>query len=189
MVSVGVIVGSTRPGRVGSQIATWVAERARSVPDVEVDLIDLAAVALPFLDEPEHASTKSYSKAHTRAWSARIDALDAFLLVTAEYNSSFPAPLKNALDYLYDEWNGKPVAMIGYGGTSSGTRAVQALLPVVTSLGMICAGAIYVPLRQRLNRDGAVEMTQQDARGLQELLAKLYRLARWQSTTVVARAF
>ena len=77
-------------------------------------------------------------------------------------------------------------SLVGYGGISSGTRAVQALLPVVTSLGMICAGAIYVPPRQRLNGDGAVEMTQQDARGLQELLAKLHRLARSLSPAVVA---
>ena len=105
--------------------------------------------------------------------------------MTAEYNSSFPAPLKNALDYLYDEWDNKPVAMVGYGGTSSGTRAVQALLPVITSLGMICAGAVYVPLRQRLTANGALEMTDQDARGALELFEKLHRLARSLSPAVV----
>lgn len=185
MVTVGVIVGSTRPGRVGSLVAEWVCELAGSLPWGGLDLIDLADVALPFLDEPEHASTKLYTQQHTRDWSARIDALDAFILVTAEYNSSFPAPLKNALDYLYDEWDTKPVAMVGYGGTSSGTRAVQALLPVITSLGMICAGALYVPLRQRLTADGTLDMTDRDARGALELFEKLHRLARSLSPAVV----
>ena len=187
MVTVGVIVGSTRPGRVGSLVAGWVVELARSLPCAEIDLIELADVALPFLDEPEHASTKLYTQQHTREWSARIDALDAVILVTPEYNFSFPAPLKNALDYLYDEWANKPVAMVGYGGTSSGTRAVQALLPVVTSLGMICAGAVYVPLRQRLNKvDATLHMTEHDTREALDLIEKLHWLARSLSPAVVA---
>lgn len=187
MVTVGVIVGSTRPGRVGSLIAGWVADLVRSLPCAEIDLIELADVALPLLDEPEHASTKLYTQQHTREWSARVDSLDAVILVTPEYNFSFPAPLKNALDYLYAEWADKPVAMVGYGGTSSGTRAVQALLPVVTSLGMICAGAVYVPLRQRLNEvDGTLEMTEHDADAALELIQKLHRLARSLSPAIVA---
>ena len=190
---------------VGSQVAEWVFDRARTmrelgldelstdavstgivagfvpslVPtdDVTVDLIDLADVALPFLDEPEHASTRIYTHQHTRDWSARIDRLDAVVIVTPEYNGSFPAPLKNALDFLSEEWNRKPVAVIGYGGTSAGTRAVQALLPVIVSLGMVPAGAVYLPLRARLD-EGLLATTGHDAEGLDELLAGLIELAR-----------
>lgn len=187
MITIGVIVGSTRPGRVGSHIAGWVAELTRSMPSCTVDLIELAEVALPFLDEPEHASTKLYTQQHTRDWSARISTIDAFILVTPEYNFSFPAPLKNALDYLSEEWNDKPVALVGYGGTSSGTRAVQALLPVITSLGMLCVGAVYIPLRQRPRRaDGSLSMTDRDARGALEMIGKLHRVTRSLSTVTVA---
>src|SRR4051794_18092731 len=142
MTRLGVIVASTRPVRVGGHIGRWAAARAQARPDAQVDLLDLAEIGLPFLDEEHDATTGIYRNPHTVAWSARIDALDAVLLVTAEYNSSFPAPLKNALDYLHREWHRKPVGILGYGGMSSGTRAVQALMPVVTHLGMIPAGSM-----------------------------------------------
>lgn len=177
MPTLGIIVGSTRPGRVGKQVADWLAAGARRNPDVEVDLIDLADLALPFLDEPHDASTGIYTRQHTRDWSARVQHLDAILLVTPEYNHSFPAPLKNALDYLSVEWSGKPVAMVGYGGTSSGTRAVQALLPVVTSLGMLVTGSMYVPFRQRLE-GGRLVMTPHDESGAMELVNGLLRVTR-----------
>lgn len=187
MITVGVIVGSTRPGRIGSPIARWIAELAGSLPGIEVDLIELAEVALPFLDEPEHASTGIYTQQHTRDWSARIGALDAFILVTPEYNFSFSAPLKNALDYLSEEWNGKAVALVGYGGTSSGTRAVQALLPVITSLGMLCVGTLYIPFRQRLDAaSGTLVLTEHDAQGALELARNLQRVARSLSAVTVA---
>jgi NAD(P)H-dependent FMN reductase len=142
----GIVIGSTRPGRVGAQIGAWLAGRAG--PDA--DLIDLAELRLPFLDEPEHASTGRYAWPHTRRWSARIAACDALVLLTPEYNSSFPAPLKNALDFLYHEWRGKSVAVVGYGGMSSGGRAVASLLPVVVHLGMVPVGTLLVPFRQYL---------------------------------------
>jgi NAD(P)H-dependent FMN reductase len=176
MPTLGIIVGSTRPGRVGKQIADWMAGNARRRAEVKVDLIDLSVLALPFLDEPQDATTGVYTQQHTRDWSDRVRRLDAVVLVTPEYNNSFPAPLKNALDYLSDEWGNKPVAMVGYGGTSSGTRAVQALLPVVTSLGMLVTGAIYVPLRQRL-KEGQISTTPLDEKGAAELLERLLRVA------------
>lgn len=177
MPTVGIIVGSTRPGRVGKEIADWMAGIARRNADVDVDLIDLVDLALPFLDEPNDASTGIYTRQHTRDWSARVQRLDAILLVTPEYNNSFPAPLKNALDFLSAEWNGKPVAMVGYGGTSSGTRAVQALLPVVSSLGMLVTGSMYVPFRQRIE-DGRLAMTQHDELAAMALTDELVRVAR-----------
>ena len=170
MTRIGIIIASTRPIRVGGGIGQWAATRARSRPGVEVDLIDLAELALPFLNEDRDATTGIYAHPHTRAWSARVDALDAVLLVTAEYNSSFPAPLKNALDYLHREWRRKPVGILGYGGLSSGSRAVQALMPVVTHLGMVPAGTMYLRFRDRLDAAGVVRPTAHDAEALDELL-------------------
>jgi NAD(P)H-dependent FMN reductase len=169
---VGIIVGSTRPGRVGEQIARWVEERAQTA-EVAAELIDLAEVALPFLDEREHPSSGKYANAHTQRWGRRIASVDALVLVTPEYNHSYSAPMKNALDYLSTEWRRKPVAMVGYGMTSAGTRAVQALLPVVVALGMIPAGAIYLPLRERINPAGVFRNTSHDDAGLDDLLTNL----------------
>ena len=177
VVTIGIVVGSTRPGRVGEQVARWAQHRAAGLPGVQVDLVDLVDVALPFLDEAEHASTGIYAHAHTQQWSRRIQALDALVLVTPEYNNSFSAPLKNALDFLVDEWRRKPVAMIGYGMTSAGTRAVAALTPVVTALGMVPAGAVYLPLRSRVDICGVLQPTGDDSAALNGLLVDLLELA------------
>lgn len=175
MTTVGIIVGSTRPGRVGDQVARWVHEHTTAA-NVSVDLIDLAEVALPFFDEAEHPSSGLYANAHTQRWSRRIQSLDALVLVIPEYNHSFSAPVKNALDFLSAEWQRKPVAMVGYGMTSAGTRAVQALTPVVVALGMIPAGAVYLPLRARIDDSGRFRNTSQDDAGLDGLLADLIDL-------------
>lgn len=177
MINLGVIIASTRPVRVGGRIGAWAAERARTRPGVAVDMIDLAELALPFLDEERDAGSGVYRQPHTLAWSARVDALHAILLVTAEYNSSFPAPLKNALDYLYREWQRKPVGILAYGGMSSGTRAVQALMPVVTHLGMVPAGSANIRFRERLDADGVVQPNAHDAEALDELLDSVLDLA------------
>lgn len=175
MTTVGIIIGSTRPGRVGEQIASWVHEHT-TVTNVSVDLIDLAEVALPFFDETEHPSSGLYAHAHTRRWSRRIQPLDALVLVIPEYNYSYSAPVKNALDFLSAEWQRKPVAMVGYGMTSAGTRAVQALTPVVVALGMIPAGAVYLPLRDRIDDAGRFQNTSHDDAGLDDLLANMLDL-------------
>jgi NAD(P)H-dependent FMN reductase len=177
MINLGVIIASTRPVRVGGHIGGWVAAQARTRPDVNVDLIDLAELALPFLDEEQDATTGIYRNQHTLAWSTRVEALHAILLVTSEYNSSFPAPLKNALDYLYLEWQRKPVGIVGYGGMSSGTRAVQALMPVVTHLGMVPAGSANIRFRERLDAGGVVRPNEHDAEALDGLLDSVLDLA------------
>lgn len=176
MTRVGIIVGSTRPGRVGEQIGRWVERHSTGLAEAEVELIDLAEVALPFLDEEQHASSGIYAHAHSRAWSRRIQLLDAVVLVTPEYNSSFSAPMKNALDFLSAEWQRLPVAMVGYGMTSAGTRAVHALLPVVVALGMIPVGSTFLPLRRRVDESGHFSSTPDDDEGLDELLADLLGL-------------
>lgn len=137
MPTLAIIIGSTRPGRAGLPIAQWFAERATAHGAFEIDLIDLAEVNLPMLDEPNHPAMRQYTQQHTRDWSARIDAADAVVFVTAEYNFGYPAPLKNAIDYLWHEWNDKPAGFVSYGGVAAGTRAVQQLKQVITTLKML----------------------------------------------------
>jgi NAD(P)H-dependent FMN reductase len=176
-ISLGIIIGSTRPVRIGSQVGPWVADRARRLDGVAVDLIDLAEVALPLLDEEQDATTGVYRHPHTRAWSARVDRLDGVVLVTSENNSSFPASLKNALDYLHREWQRKPVGIVGYGGMSSGTRVVAALMPVVTHLGMLPVGSAYLRFRERLDEKGIVRPLPSDDEAVDEVLAAVVELA------------
>jgi NAD(P)H-dependent FMN reductase len=177
MVVLGIVTGSTRPGRVGGQVSRWARQQAALVPGLDTQLLDLAEIALPMLDEEAHPSERLYTQEHTRRWSAQIDALDAVLLVTPEYNYSFPAPLKNALDFLSHEWQRKPVAMVGYGMTSSGTRAVAALAPVVAALRMPNVGAVYLPVRRRVDADGAFGSTQDDDEALRALLGEVVEMA------------
>lgn len=154
-----VILASTRPGRAGEPIAGWFAERARAHGAFDVELIDLAEVALPFFDEPAHPRLRRYEHDHTKAWSARIDAADAFAFVTPEYNHGYPATLKNAIDFLHFEWQHKPVGFVSYGGVAAGTRAVQQLKQVVVTLKMLpLFEAVSIPFHtQLLDEEGRVQ--------------------------------
>lgn len=129
-----IIVASTRPGRVGRPIADWFIHETEEFGGFEIDVADLAEVNLPFVDEPNHPRLRQYTKQHTKDWSARVGAADAFVFVMPEYNYGFNAPLKNALDFLVQEWAYKPVGFVGYGGIAGGTRAIQLLKPVLSSL-------------------------------------------------------
>lgn len=132
---VAVIVGSTRPGRAGKNIAEWYMNHTNDVSGMKFELIDLEKEGLPFLDEPVPASAQQYQHEHTKKWSEKISGFDAYIFVTAEYNHSIPAPLKNAIDYLYNEWANKPVAFVGYGG-AGGTRAIVHLRTIAGELQM-----------------------------------------------------
>lgn len=141
-----VIVGSTRPGRVGLPIAQWFYDIAAAREDFEVELVDLAAVNLPLLDEPHHPRLKEYVHEHTREWSRTVDRADAFVFVIPEYNHSINAATKNAIDYLHWEWRYKPYGIVCYGGASMGTRAAQVLKPVMAGLKTYLCGDVSVPL-------------------------------------------
>lgn len=132
-----VIIASTRPGRAGKPIADWFLELARSDDRFDVGVSDLAELALPMLDEPHHPRLRQYVHEHTWDWSRTVEAADAFILVLPEYNHSFPASIKNAIDYLHDEWAHKPVGFVSYGGISAGMRSVQMLKPVLSALKMV----------------------------------------------------
>jgi NAD(P)H-dependent FMN reductase len=157
-----VIVASTRPGRIGRAFGEWTAEAARGHGGFDVELVDLAEVGLPFLDEPNHPRLGRYEHQHTRDWSATVARADAFVFVTPEYNHSYNAVLKNAIDFLHDEWAHKAVAFVSYGGVAAGTRAVQHLKPVTTVLRMVAVPhAVTVPFAAGvLDDDGAVEPTE-----------------------------
>ncbi|CAN5637109.1 NADPH-dependent FMN reductase [soil metagenome] len=137
MVKLKIISATTRPGRKGPLVAAWITAIAKNHPDFEVELLDLGEINLPMMDEPLHPRLRKYQHEHTRKWSATIDEADAFVIVTAEYNFGMPAPLKNALDYLFQEWAYKPVGIVSYGGVSGGTRGVQMLKQVLTTLKMV----------------------------------------------------
>ena len=122
-----IIVGSVRPGRIGLPIARWVEQQAEQHGGFDIDFADLAEIVLPFMDEPSHPMKHQYTKPHTFAWSKRVDAADAFILISPEYNHSFSPALKNAVDFLSREWWRKPVGIVSYGGVSGGSRGVPRL--------------------------------------------------------------
>jgi len=132
-----IVIASTRPGRIGLPVALWFEQAAIRHGGFDVEMIDLAEVALPFFDEPNHPKMRKYQHQHTKDWSATVDRADAFVFVTPEYNYGFNAVLKNALDFLNQEWQHKPVGFVSYGGVAAGTRAVQMLKQVVTTLKMV----------------------------------------------------
>jgi NAD(P)H-dependent FMN reductase len=132
-----VIIASTRPGRVGPTIAKWFAGFAAEHGEFDVEIVDLAEIDLPLLDEPAHPRLKQYQNEHTKRWSEKVDAADAFVFVTPEYNFSSPPALMNALDYLVHEWTYKPVGFVSYGGMSGGIRSVQMTKTIVITLKMM----------------------------------------------------
>jgi NAD(P)H-dependent FMN reductase len=143
MAHIQVIVGSTRPGRSGRKIADWFLQQAQVPAGTTVELIDLADINLPLLDEPMSAMMNQYSKDHTKEWSNIISKADGYVFVTPEYNHGVSGALKNAIDYLYHEWGYKPVAFVGYGGMGA-TRAIESLVVTSSELKMF-------PLKSRVH--------------------------------------
>jgi NAD(P)H-dependent FMN reductase len=178
MLKLHVIIASTRPGRIGLPIGTWAFERARAHAKFEVTLVDLAAVGLPLYDEPKHPRFGQYEHAHTKAWSAIVNAADAFVIVTPEYNFSVPPSLLNAFDYVYDEWCYKPAAFVSYGGVSGGLRAVQHAKNTVTTLKMMpMFEAVTIPSAAKRVVDGTFQTTESDDRAAVAMLDELLRWA------------
>jgi NAD(P)H-dependent FMN reductase len=132
---IAVIVGSTRPARICANIATWAMMAAQQSSPLHYELLDLAEVNLPFLDEPLKAALNQYEHEHTRAWSRLVSSYDGFFFVFPQYNWGYPAPLKNALDFLYLEWQGKPASFLTY-GTRGGSKAAEQFATVLQGLHM-----------------------------------------------------
>lgn len=140
MLKIKIITGSNRPGRFNIQPAQWITQIANNLAaksgEFEVELLDLAEINLPFLQEPESPASGKYTLPHTIAWSAKIAEADGFIFVTPEYNHSYSPILKNAIDHLFLEWNYKPVAFVSYGSLAGGSRAVEHLRGVAGELKM-----------------------------------------------------
>ena len=126
MIRVGVILGSTRPGRNGEAVAKWVFENAQKHGNAEYELVDIADFNLPLLDEPVPPSYGQYSKDHTKRWAEKIGSFDAYVFVAPEYNHGISGALKNAIDFLFAEWNNKAAGFVSY-GSAYGARAVEHL--------------------------------------------------------------
>jgi NAD(P)H-dependent FMN reductase len=131
--NIAVILGSTRPGRVGQAVAEWVTQQAAARTAAQYELVDLLDHPLPHIDEPVSPSQGRYSGAHTKAWATKIGAYDGFVFVSPEYNHSTSGVLKNAIDYIYAEWNNKAAAFVSY-GELGGARAIEHLRAIVSEL-------------------------------------------------------
>lgn len=181
-----VVVCSTRPGRHGGTIARWAFDHANAHPAFVTELVDLAVVNLPLLDEPHHPRLGQYTKEHTKAWSAKVAATDAFVWVTPEYDYAMPASLLNALQCLSAEWKYKACAFVSYGGVSAGLRGVQMTKQVVTALGMMpIQEAVAQPFFATHVKDGV--FTPGEAQD-KAAVAMLDALATWSNALAPLRA-
>ena len=133
MLNVGIILGSTRPNRNGEAVAKWVFEQTRNRKEARYELVDIKDYDLPLLDEPIPPSQGKYSQPHTKRWAERIASFDAFVFVTPEYNHSTSGALKNAIDFLYREWNNKAAGFVSY-GSAGGARAVETLRLIMAEI-------------------------------------------------------
>lgn len=133
MVKIGIIIGSTRPGRNSEAVANWVLDNAKERTDAQFELVDLKAFNLPLLDEAVPAGMQQYAHEHTKKWAQTIAGFDGFVFVTPEYNHSIPGALKNALDFISAEWNNKAAGFVGF-GSAGGVRAVEHLRGIASEL-------------------------------------------------------
>jgi NAD(P)H-dependent FMN reductase len=132
---IAVVIGSTRPTRICADVAHWARDQLAEGSAQDYEILDLADIDLPFLDEPLKAALHEYAHEHTRAWSRMVAGYDGFFFVFPQYNWGYPAVLKNALDYLYQEWRGKPASLLTY-GTRGGHLAADQLIQVLRGLRM-----------------------------------------------------
>jgi NAD(P)H-dependent FMN reductase len=133
MLKIGLIIGSTRPGRKAEAVAKWVYEIAQRRSDAAFELVDIVDFKLPLLDEPLPPSLGQYTHQHTRTWSAKVASFDAYVFVTPEYNHATSGALKNAIDFLHNEWVNKAAGFVGY-GSAAGARAIENLRLVMGEL-------------------------------------------------------
>jgi len=172
---VSVVIASTRPHRIGHLVAQWVLAAVPSGFDVTVH--DLRELALPFLDEPGQPADGNYAHEHTRKWSAAMQATDALVLVMPEYNRGYNAALKNAIDFLYAEWEGLPVACVGYGWHGA-SYAKSALRQTLERVKMTVVDGPGLAFGQTLTQEGEVLASETDQLELAAMFAELLARAR-----------
>ncbi len=178
-----IIIASTRPGRIGLTIGEWIAALAREDDRFEVKVADLLEINLPFLDEPDMPIKQNYIHDHTKNWSKLVDESESFVIVTPEYNFTPPAPLINALDYLYKEWNYKPVGLVSYGGISGGTRSVEQTKHILTALKMFPAyEAVNLPFVFKQIENGKFIANEFNIQAGKQMLDEVYKIAKHTNT-------
>lgn len=182
--SILTILGSTRPGRLGEPVATWVRRIADARTDIQHSFVDLRDLNLPFFAEAESPSDGHYTNPQQIAWSQRIASADGFIVITPEYNHGYPGVLKNALDFLYAEWAAKPIGFVSYGGISGGMRSVEQLRQIAVGLQMlpISRSVNLVNIAKRIDATGQIDATN-DAR----LTRFLDQLAAWVTVLAAGR--
>lgn len=177
MYKLKIISSTVRPGRKGPVIAEWITGIARASGKFEVELIDLGELRLPLMDEPNHPSMKKYEHDHTKKWSEKIEQADAFIFVTAEYDFGYPSALRNALEYLYQEWNYKAAGIVSYGGISAGTRAANALKNDLATFKIVpLYEAVNIPFfNEHINESGEFVPGEKAVKAANVLLKELVR--------------
>ena len=172
-----VVTVSTRPGRVGPAIAQWFLDFAKKHGKFDAEAVDLADFDLPLLDEPRHPMRRQYEHDHTKTWSASVKAADAFVFVTPEYNYSPPPSFTNALDYLFWEWQYKPVGLVGYGGISAAGRSTNTVKMTLAALKMMpIPEGVWLPNVFQQIKDGVFSANDFNEQGA---TATLNELLRW----------
>lgn len=172
------VIASTRPGRIGPVIGNWFHEFAKAHGKFDAHLIDLADFNLPVFDEPEHPARRNYQHAHTKKWSASVNAADAFVFVTPEYNYGPPPSLLNALDYLVLEWSYKPAGLVGYGGISAGGRSTHAIKPTLATLKMMPVPEnVWLPNVFQQIKDGQFAANNFNEQGAGLMLEEMHKWA------------
>ncbi len=178
MLRLNVIVASTRPGRVGATVASWFHDFAREHSRFEVHWTDLADFALPVFDEPNHPRQQDYRHEHTKRWAESVDAADAYVFVTPEYNFGPTPALVNALNYVYHEWSYKPAAFVSYGGNSGGIRAVQTTKLTLTTLKVMpLIEQVTIPMVAQQVDNGRFTANEQQEKSARTMLDELLRWA------------
>lgn len=177
MYNLKIISSTVRPGRKGSVVAAWITKLAKQNQNFNVELLDLGEINLPMMDEPNHPVLKKYQHEHTKQWSAKIDQADAFIFVTAEYDHNYPAPLRNALEYLSSEWSYKAAGIVSYGGVSAGTRAMNCLKADLSSFRIVpLMEAVNFPFfQQNINDEDEFEANEISHKAAQAMLTQLLR--------------
>ncbi len=171
-----IVIASTKPGWVGLPVGTWITGVAEAHGGFNVRVADLATINLPFMNEPVHPVKRQYMFDHTKAWSETVDAADACVFVMPEYNHSMTAALKNAIDYLSQEWGYKPVGFVSYGGVSGGLRAVQQVKQTVGALKMTAVSeAVAIPSVASFVHDGLFAPEQRVVDAANTMLGQLRR--------------
>jgi NAD(P)H-dependent FMN reductase len=176
MPQLNVIIVSTRPGRAGLPVANWFIEKARTHGKFDVQVSDLQQIALPLFDETKHPRFGQYEHEHTRAWSARVKASDAFVFVTPEYNYFSPPSLVNAVDYLFAEWGCKAAGFVSYGGPMGGTRSTLMSKLMLQSLKVVTIPeGVIVPFFAKQILDGVFTPNEIQDKAADVMLDELLR--------------